>query len=228
MITKSEKIEAIKRYLQQTHLDPGVTKQTLGVPYSSLVPEALLATSVKILKINQGKAEPDDRDDLRFSNFYGVEDYFKEHLDKDFGRWQKKALQKIQQKRNLSWLSAGFFSPQLKSVVISNPLSTAVEGINPVEYFDNSHKITKMGPGGIASPEAIPPESRAINPSSFGFLDPVHVPEREKIGVVNYATTNVVKGKDNKLYKLVKDKNGKLVWVDHETLLNKTVEIPSS
>jgi hypothetical protein len=86
-----------------------------------------------------------------------------------------------------------------------------------------------MGEGGIGSTDAIPQESRQVSESSFGFVDPAHSVESSKIGVSQYIATNTLKGRDNKLYKLVmNNKTGKKEWVDHETLLNSRVQIPET
>jgi DNA-directed RNA polymerase beta subunit len=227
IITKAEKIDKLKAWLAATRLDSEVTNTTVGVSSSSVDPKVLLAATVKLVKINKKEAEPDDRDNLRFSTFHGLEDFVAEHIEKDAGRIQKKARMKLQQKRDLSWLHPSFFTPQVRSVIIGNSLAQNVEGINPLEHFDNSHRVTKLGEGGIPSTEAVPDSSRQVNTSSFGFFDPVHISESENVGVSNYIAANVVKGKDKKLYRVMKDpRTGKLLWVDHETILHSRVKIP--
>jgi DNA-directed RNA polymerase beta subunit len=227
MLTKGEKIEKIKEWLGKTHLDSDVVSQTLGVNESNINPVVLLSASSKLIKVNKREVDPDDRDNLRFSTFWGIEDFMKEKIEKDAGGYQKRAKQKMQQKKNLSWLHASFFSPQIKSVVIGNSLAQNVEGINPLEHYDNSHRVTKLGQGGIPSVESVPDESRQINTSSFGFFDPLHTIEGESVGVTNFIAQNVVKGKDLKLYRIMKEPTtGKLKWVDHETILKSNVKIP--
>jgi len=225
-LSKQEKTDALKAWLAKTFVDPVVTKQTLGEALSSVSARTLLVASTKLLKINRKEVDPDDRDNLRYSTFLGLEDFIKDHIEKDAAGLRKKAGFKMQQRKNLTWLSPSFFTPQIKSVVIGNSLSNNVDGINPMEHFDNAHRVTKMGEGGIAGSESIPKESRQINTSSFGFFDPLHIAESDKVGVTQYFASNTVKGRDNKLYKLVKDKQGKNCWVDHETLLNSRVRIP--
>ena len=406
MLSKTEKISKIKQWLNQTKLDPAIVKQTIGVDSAQINPAVLLAASEKLVRINQKKAEPDDRDHLKFSKFLGIEDFAEEHVARDAGRVQQKAAYKMQARKNLSWLTPGFFSPQIRNVIIGNSLAQNVDGINPMEHWDNSHRITKMGPGGIPchddqtevltdkgfvfwkeltgeeklacwvegsmeyhkpdnlyaqhydgtlygvrtervdylvtpnhkfycaheiynrhtkvrrwsgymletaeaihkkrrkhvvafpceenispidfnavvdvggyklplvankkhamvikqhkedqfytvnyngyvycaevpghllftrrngktmwsgnSTDAIPPESRNVSPSSFGFFDPVHVMETEKIGITNFANHNVGKGKDGKLWRIMRVK-GKLKWMDHEDILNHQVKIP--
>lgn len=226
MLTKTEKVKLLKDWLAKTKLDSEVLGRTLNVKDSNINANVLLVASAKLIKVNKREVEPDDRDNLRFSKFLGIEDYVAEHITKDAGKLQRKASQKMQQKRNLSWLSAGFFTPQVRSVVIGNALSQNVDGINPIEHWDNSHRVTKLGPGGIESIDAVPVESRQVNTSSFGFFDPVHIMESDKVGVTNYMTHNVVKGRDNKLYRVMKDAKGVLKWVDHEEVLDRQAVIP--
>lgn len=227
MLTKPEKIEKIKEFFAKTKLDPSVTKITLGKEYSSITPDLMKETSAKLIKINKNEIEPDDRDNLLFSKFLALEDHVNEHINRDAGKIQAKAKMKMEQKKNLSWLDAGFFSPQLRSILVSNSLTQNMEGINPLEFHDLSHKVTKMGEGGLSSTDAIPDESREVSDSQFGFIDPLKIPENISIGVTNYFTHNTRKGFDNKLYKLVYDKHDKPVWVDHEKLLQSNVEIPN-
>jgi DNA-directed RNA polymerase beta subunit len=154
-----------------------------------------------------------------------LEDFIKENIERDAGRIQQKAAYKMQLKKNLSWLTPGFFSPQIRSTIIGNELAQNVEGVNPLEHLDNSHKTTKLGQGGIPSDNAIPDSSRNITPTSFGFLDPLHVVENTRIGVNNYVNQNVVKGKDNKLYRVIKTKHG-LKWMSHPEIVDSQVLVP--
>lgn len=225
-ITKQEKIAKIKDWLSKTEFDADVNEATLGKKETSLTTNALLLASAKLIKVNKREVEPDDRDNLKYSKFLGLENAVEEHVMKDAGKLQKKAKLKIQQKKNLSWLQPGFFSSQIRSTIIGNSLAQNMEGINPIEHFDVSHRVTKMGEGGISSSDSIPAESRQINDSSFGFFDPLHIPESTNIGVTSYVTDGVVLGRDGKLYRIMKNKEGKLVWVDHMTLLNSKVLVP--
>src|SRR5579859_7342469 len=123
MLTRPEKISKIKQWLNNTELDPNINKTTIGVDEAKISPTVLLASSAKLLKINKGTAEPDDRDNLKFSKFMGIEDFVEEHINRDAGRIQQKAAYKMQMKKNLSWLNPDFFSPQIRSTIIGNTLS---------------------------------------------------------------------------------------------------------
>lgn len=226
METKQEKAQKVKEWLLNTKLDAEVTGRTLNTPVGSITPQALLLASKKLIEINKGEKEPDDRDSLLFSKVLGLEDFVEEAIQRDAGKLQKKALRKIKEKKNLSWLQAGFFSPQVKSTIIGNPLAQNIEGINPVENIDLAHRITKLGPGGLPSTDSIPDESRQVNPSTFGFFDPFKLSENLAIGVDLRVAHNVRKGRDGKLYRKVLDSKGREVYVDHETFISSKVEVP--
>ena len=228
MLSRPEKLARIKQWLNNTELDSNIVQRNLGVSDGRVSPQVLLASSQKLIKINRKEVEPDDRDNLKFSKFMGMEDYVEEHILRDAAHVQQKAANKMQQKKNLSWLTPGFFTPQVRSVIVGNTLANNVDGINPLEHWDNSHRVTKLGPGGIPSIEAVPDESRQVNTSSFGFFDPVHIMESEKVGVTNFIANNVAKGRDGKLYRVMKDKDGKTKWMDHETILDHQVKIPEN
>jgi DNA-directed RNA polymerase beta subunit len=225
--SKQEKINKLKEYFRNMKLDASVMGRTSGSPVTSVTPIVMLNASKKLLDVFGRKVEPDDRDNVFFSKFLGTEDYVKEHIDHDAGKIQLKAKNKLRQKRNLSWLHAGFFSPQVKSVFVGNSLAQNIEGVNPMEQYMLAHKVTKMGMGGIGSSEAIPDSSREVNESQFGLLDPIQTVEATTIGVVNFFVNNIRKGDDGKLYRQVIDNStGKSVWIDHQEFLSSTIDVP--
>ena len=228
LLSKKEKVEKIKEYMANIRLDVGVMGKTVGISVNRITPQVLLQTTSKLLKVYSREIAPDDRDNLSFSKFLGAEDYVKEHIEHDAGKIQMKAKIKLRQKRNLSWLHSGFFTPQIKSVFVGNALSQNIEGVNPMEQYMLAHKVTKMGDGGIGSTESIPDSSRGVNESQFGLMDPIQTVEATTIGVVNFFAKNCRKGDDGKLYRLVEDSHGKKVWIDHQTFLESVVEVPEA
>jgi DNA-directed RNA polymerase beta subunit len=227
-LTKQEKIEKLKKWFLGTKFDTDVTKQTLKYPHANISLQSMLDSSAKLILITRGQEKADDRDNLKFSSFLGLEDFLHEHIAKDAGKLQKKAQLKIRQKRNLDWWHSGFFTPQLRSTIVGNSLSCAVEGINPIAILADSHKVTKMGEGGLQGDSSIPKESRQLSSSSFGFFDPALVVESTRIGVTNYLNQGVAKGKDRKLYRVMKNAKGDLEWVSHDKVLNSTIKIPEA
>jgi DNA-directed RNA polymerase beta subunit len=225
--SKQEKISKLKEYFKNMKLDASVMGRTLGAPSTYVTPQLLVDASKKLLDVFGRKVDADDRDNVIFSKFLGPEDYIKEHIEHDAGKIQLKAKSKLRQKRNLGWLHAGFFSPQIKSVFVGNSLAQNIEGVNPMEQYMLAHKVTKMGSGGIGSTEAIPDSSREVNESQFGLLDPIQTVEATTIGVVNFFVHNLRKGVDGKIYRQVIDNaTGKPVWIDHQEFLSSTIDIP--
>ena len=144
-LTKQEKITKLKEALNNTKLDASVMGRTLGMVTTSVTPQVILASSQKLLGVFGRKVDADDRDHVVFSKFLGAEDFVKEHIEQDAGKIQLKAKMRLRQKRNLSWLHAGFFTPQVKSVFVGNQLAQNIEGVNPMEQYMLAHKVTKMG-----------------------------------------------------------------------------------
>jgi DNA-directed RNA polymerase beta subunit len=226
-LSKQEKINKLKEVLKNTKLDASVMGRTLGTPASFVTPQVMLLASQKLIQVISNQTPPDDRDNVIFSKFLGTEDYIKEHIEHDAGKIQFKAKNKLRQKRNLSWLHAGFFTPQVKSVFVGNSLAQNIEGVNPMEQYMLAHKVTKMGEGGIGSSEAIPDSSREVNESQFGLFDPIQTVEATTIGVVNFFVHNTRKGNDGKLYRQVIDNaTGKPVWIDHQEFLSSVIDVP--
>lgn len=228
MLTKQEKVDQIKEFFGKTRMDKEVNKLTLGKEFDHINPELMLAASHKLVQINKGEIEPDDRDNLMYSKFHGLEDTLAQHIRLDAGKYQAKAKMKMDQKKNLSGIDAGFFSGQLRSAIVGNTLAQIADGGNPLEPANVASKVTKYGEGGIASESATPDSTRQISDSHFGLFDVLQLSEDNKIGVTTYISHGTRKGNDGKLYKLVLDKNDKPVWISHEQLLSSKIEIPEN
>ena len=67
MFTEEEKTTKLKDWFKANVLDKHVVKQTLGVEENHVSPAVLLAASKKLMDINKGTSEPDDRDNLHDS-----------------------------------------------------------------------------------------------------------------------------------------------------------------
>lgn len=227
MITKPEKIAKIKEWLLKTQMDSEIVGETLGIKESRITPQLMLKASAKLVKLARNEEEPDDRDNLKYYNVLGIEDFIPERIEKDVGRVQRKFLQKAKAKKNLSFLNSGFFNSQVKGAIVSNHLSQLPEQVNPLELVDISSKVTKLGEGAIRDTTAAPEEARYVHPSYFGVFDPYRASESLQVGLDQRVTHNTVKTKDNKFAVVVKDNDdNKNKWVKHPDLLNSAVEIP--
>lgn len=168
--------QAVSDAFGNMELDDFVTNRTLQHKSGKLDLPTILATTKKLLAINRGEAEPDDRDHMAYQHVLGPEDLLAERLAKSGGELRK-LLWKISAKGNLKAVQPGFFDKAIQSAIIGSGLGAPIEEINPAEIFDQQSRLTRMGEGGITSMDAVPEESRAVQPTHLGFVDPLRTPE---------------------------------------------------
>ena len=213
--------------LTKMQLDPVVTRHTLGEPHDHVTPETLLAATRRIMNINQGKEDPDDRDHVAYQMIMGPEDLFRERVARDAGGTSRQLLYKATWKRNLKPIvSTNARTKQLQSVLLDSGLGMPLEESNPLDIHDQLFRISRMGTGGIPSVDAIPDESKAVQPSYLGFIDPIRTSKSEKVGVDNRLAFKTVKGKDNRLYVPLRNKMGKEVLVSSVDAGDATIAFP--
>lgn len=104
--------------------------------------------------------------------------------------------------------------------------SNSLEEINPAEVFDQSARVTRMGEGGITSMDAVPDDTRAVQPSQFGFIDSLRTPESEKVGVDLRLARGARKGNDGQIYTSVQRPDGEQKWVTPQDLSQATLAFP--
>ena len=176
------KIKAIAAEFAKTELDPEVTKRTLGKDYTHLTPDAILDITKKLIKVNRKEAESDDRDSMAFQQVFGPEDLISERFVKDKSGLRQ-LLWKATAKKSLDHIPSGVFNKSITNALIGSGLGSSLEEINPAEIFDHQTRVTRLGEGGIGSLDAVPAESRSVQPSHFGFIDYLRTPESGKVGV---------------------------------------------
>ena len=145
--------------------------------YTPIGLDGLLASTEKLLAINRGIAEPDERDSLPNDRVYTVDKLMAERVKLDHGKTLRTLVGRLSRQKNLSALHTGALSPYTVGYLQGNPLAPALEEINPMHILEQKRRITKMGPGGIGDPNAITLDMQAVNASQFGFIDPVSGPE---------------------------------------------------
>jgi hypothetical protein len=145
--------------------------------YSPVGLDGLLAASEKLLAVNRGLAEPDERDALPNDRIYTPDKLLAERVKLDTGKVLRQTMGRLSRARSLKPMGAGQFSPYTIGYITSNPLVPALEEINPVHILEQKRRITKMGPGGIGDPNAITLDMQSVHVSQFGFVDPIHGPE---------------------------------------------------
>jgi len=218
--------EALREAFQQMTLDPEVTKRTLGKPYDKVDLDTMLAATAKLLRVYRGEDVPDDRDALMFQRTLGPEDIFAERIRKGSGD-VRRMFWKAAVSGSLQRMQPSIFEKSMRGALLDTGLAGALEEINPAELYDQQHRITRMGEGGIPSQDAVPDEARSVQPSHLGFIDPVHSPESARIGVDGRVAINTRYGKDGTLYaQYIEPRTGKTVWRSPQQLAESTVAFP--
>ena len=198
------KQKAIAEEFGKMELDPEVTTRTLGSPIKNLTPEAVLSITKKLIAVNRKETDPDDRDSMAFQQVLGPEDLIAERFTKDRNTIRQ-LLWKATAKKSLDHVPTGVFNKAITAALIGSGLGSSLEEINPCEIFDHQARVTRLGEGGIGSLDAVPVESRSVQPSHFGFVDPLRSPESGKVGVDMRFARGALKGSDGKVYTQVRN-----------------------
>lgn len=210
----------------RTELDPEVTKMTLGKKFSSVNSNTLLHTSEKLLNINKGVALPDDRDSLLYKRIYAVDDLVKSYFEKQAPIIQNKIKRSLLLKEKVREIvSPATFGDPIKKFFTVGDLSSTPAQTNPVEIANVWRKTTPMGTGGIKSHHAITMETRDVQPTHLGFLDPLNTPESGKVGVT-VGLSSEVRKRGNDIVTPVVDKNNVLHWLDPIQFYNSKIGFP--
>ena len=189
--------------------------------------DAILASTDKLLAVNRGHAEPDERDSLEFRRIMPPHQLFAERVRLDADRILKNTMRQVARTRSLKPIGAAHFDSYAEGMIVSHALSSPLEEINPMHLVEQARRITSMGPGGLPNSDSITPESQNLHPSQFGFFSSLEGPESEKIGVDVRLAHGAKLGDDGRLYSEFHDRRrGKKVWLSPVDLVGKTVGLP--
>lgn len=189
------KKDDLKTYFSQTALSTETTKIVLGQSFDKVDGPMLLAASKNLLEVHQKKTPPTDRDSLVFKEVMAVEDYLEERIakNKDALAFKLKRTVDNERRRLTQIVNPGSFNSVVETFFTQGDKAETTEQTNPLEMLSGQYRVTVMGAGGITNPHTIKPETREIHPTHYGFLDPVHTPESDKVGVNLHFPMGVVK-----------------------------------
>ena len=164
-----------KDELEPIQLDEETTESTMGVPYKSLTPDALLQASNKVLKLSRSMSadDEDDRDSLAYQRVMGPADYIPERIVRDGGGLVRKMFQRVIRDGHLDSIESGAFQPHVDSVFLEDKHASYIDGASPFEAMDLNSMVSRIGEGGIGDIKAAPAETRGVNDSYLGFIDPI-------------------------------------------------------
>lgn len=198
-----------------------------GEEYMPVGVNSIIAASEKLLAINKGLVEPDERDSMRFQKIVRPHNMFREGIKMDAGKIGRQVMYQASKRKNLKGLGPNAFMPYVDRVLKGNPLTSPLEEINPMQLIENSRRITKMGPGGIPSDDSITEEAQAVHPSQFAFICPISGPESSRAGIDTRAAWGTKLGSDGRIYQVFYDKKSKKYkWMSPVQISNLVVKIP--
>ena len=217
--------------MMESKLRPDTTSITLGKPFEHVTGETLHLATQKMLSVQAGHPE-DDRDSLIFKDLRTAGDFA---IDKLTSPQTSKIIQaKAARQLNRAGgakdvrdvIKFDMFNEPIRQSFLKNPASRPANQINPVEMVAASQQTTIMGPGGIQSERSVVDEAKLINPSHFGFLDPVHTPEGTKTGITLRLPLGVKKVGKEPHIPLYNTQTGKMELVKPSELLASDVVLP--
>lgn len=226
-------VRHVNSFFDATGIRPDTTAITLGKPFTKVDGEALLIASSKVLGISKGEQKPDDRDSLAFKEAVSVEDFLPERLHSS--RYSRAIRSRLRQSTDNKSSVGDIVGPELFNKPIHEFFTSGKTGVsersdqtNPIQMLSAHRKTTLMSKdlGGLKGEHNLTTEMRVVNPSHFGFLDPMHTPESERTGITLHLSAGVRKnGKDleTSVYDI---KTGKSTWSKVPDFHAKTAVLP--
>lgn len=200
-------------YFAKTSIDPETTRKTLGKSFERADPTLLLEASKKILAVSRGQATTDDRDAMEFKTVHSVEDLLPERIAKTSRSLAHSIDRNLDRKELIKHIvSADLLGMPVETFFTGSDefagLAQVTPQTNPLSMMGEVNKTTTLGPGGIGSIHSVTLESRAVNPTSFGFLDPVESPEGERVGTTMHIAMAAKKSGNDLVVTVLDPKTG--------------------
>ena len=220
----AEAVPVIKEALGKTKISKETTEITLGKGFTSVNGGALLASATKLLRINKGEEEVDNRDSLRFKELWTIDDHIPERIKNSKKRISYKIGNNVDRRDDIrSIITSDVFNGPVKAFFTSTSLSQQSDQTNPVDMLGGFMRTTIMGQGGIQSDNAITDDAKLIDSSYLGIIDPVHTPEGKRSGVTAHLTLGVSKKNKTPYLELVDARSGQVVKKSPGELSGKSI-----
>lgn len=227
--------QQLRTRLEQTEVDPGVTKVTTGVASSRLTPDLLANGAAELLKTQQGLREPDDSQSVSFKKIFALGDLMHDRLDRQggFGRVTNKIRQRLSHPLNpptsiTKVVGTNMLTSPIESFFTQSDLSMTPDQTNPIHIVNHMSKVTIRGEGGVVGSEhGIKDEERMLHPSQMGFIDPIHTPDSGSIGLVTTLALGATKDDKNDLRtRVFNAKSGKYDHITPSQLETSVIAFP--
>lgn len=203
---------AVDSFFRSKRLDPKISKITLRKEFDSITPEVLLRSSAKAVALAKGTTEMDDTESLAFKSIHSVEDFVPERLERAVPGIRTMIANRMDRKPVVTFLiSPDTFSGKVIDWFMTSEFTRYSDQQNPIDMASTSQLTTTMGEGGIRSMHAVTDQVRTVHPSQMGFLDPLHSPEGQRIGVTGHLTIGAEKEGDSLFIEVFNAKTGESV-----------------
>lgn len=151
--TAQEKVRAIIPKRQEIQNIPDDDDD--GDEYTPVGVKGLISASQKLLAINRGLDNTDERDSMQFKRIMTTDRLLAEGVKLDSGRVRGSIIPLIAKHRNLKAVGPFAFDSYMEKFLTGNSLSSPLEEINPLHLLEQARRSTQMGQGGIGTEQAI-------------------------------------------------------------------------
>ena len=189
----------VQAYFSAAQLNGDVTEMTLGKRFDTATPESLLAASRKMVLVNKGQVEADDRDELRFKRLMTYDEHVVERLQRAKAGIQGKLKYRVDNKETPkdAILRQRINQPIDQHFTGMTGLSSSAEQLNPVALLAENLRVVSTGEGGIRDLNVVTEAARNVHPSQAGFVDPIPTSQSKAAGIsLNLALGAKKRGED--------------------------------
>jgi len=219
--------EDISKVFNETVLDPNVSKLTLGRSFSKVDGNVLLLATKKVIGVSKGMAKEDDKNSLAFKTPIDTADFLKERILKSKQVLHNRTLARLDRLNDISKIVISeHFSHPILTFFTSSQVVGLPSQVNPVDIASSGSKVTVLGEGGISSLDQIVEKQQQLDPSTFGFLDPIMTPDNSKAGLVVHMAAGAKKKGDSLVSKVWDVKNKQYTYITPEKAFESFVVLP--
>ena len=206
--TDNKGVEEYKKLWDEKYskmkLDPETTEYTLGMPFKNVTGDVFIRATSKILDVAKtyDPSKTDARDSLLFQKVMGPADYIPERIVRDGDSLTRNLFNTINKTGDLSAIQPGVYQGHVDATFLDDKHASYVDGASPFESIDLNSSVSRIGAGGIGDLRAAPAESRHVQNSYLGFVDPIRSVESLKVGLDNFLAYGVKKDSNGNLYSM--------------------------
>ena len=235
---ETDKIVALRLSLENSQLSVATTTVTLGEPISAVTHKAILLSLKNLVQVHAGLKPEDNRDSLQFKSVQNLPDFLETRFRKEklmtatiksrIGYALDKAAKSGQPIKIRDAIATKPFNKVFSSYILASNLVTSPSETNPIESLENVGKVTVLGglEGGISQERGVPMGARDIDPSHLGIIDPSRTPESSHAGIDQRFTISARRDKEGNCYCRVKDKTGKIVYLNVHEMMSSVIGFP--